>query len=104
MRTILLFTALLFALGVKAIKISGTITDDKGNILPYASVFIKGSSQGTTTNNRGRYFLDLPAGNYIIVCQYVGYGRQEKTVTLSGDPLSLDFQLTVQQTSLKEVT
>lgn len=76
------FLLLLFSLfhyDVLAVKISGTITDDKGNILPYASVFIKGSSQGTMSNNRGKYFLDLPAGNYTIVCQFVGYTRQEKS-------------------------
>ena len=86
-----------------AVKISGTITDDKGSILPFASIFIKGSSQGTTSNNQGRYFLDLPAGNYMIVCQYVGFTRQEKSITVSSASIKLDFQLSIQQTSLKEV-
>jgi len=105
MRTILLlFSFLLLYSGAKAIKVSGTITDDKGNILPYASVFIKGSSQGTTSNNRGKYFMDLPSGNFTIVCQYVGYARQEKIITLASESITLDFQLSVQQTSLKEVT
>jgi hypothetical protein len=105
MRTFLFFFFLLiFHQAVLAIKISGTITDDKGNILPYASIFIKGSSQGTTSNNLGKYFLDLAPGNYTIVCQYVGYTRQEKTVILKTESLTLDFQLTIQQTSLKEVT
>jgi hypothetical protein len=104
MRTfILFFSFFLLCHGAHAVKISGTITDDKGNILPYASVFIKGSSLGTTSNNRGKYFLDLPAGNYIVVCQYVGYGRQEKTVTLAAESIILDFQLSIQQTKLKEV-
>ncbi len=87
-----------------AVRISGMIADDKGNILPFASVFIKGSSQGTTSNNRGKYFLDLPAGTYTIVCQYVGYARQEKTVTLSAEAITLDFHLSIQQTNLNEVT
>ena len=79
---VLLITLLLLSHIAFAVKISGTITDDKGNILPYASIFIKGSSQGTTSNNRGKYFLDLPPGNYTLVCQYVGYARQEKIITL----------------------
>jgi Family of unknown function (DUF5686)/CarboxypepD_reg-like domain len=104
MRTIIsiIFLSLLFQ-GARAVKVTGTITDDKGNILPYASVFIKGSSQGTTSNNRGKYFLDLPAGHYTIVCQYVGYGRQEKTITVATESITLDFQLSIQQTNLKEV-
>ena len=105
MRTFILFLSLvLFFYEARAVRISGTISDDKGNILPFASVFIKGSSQGTTSNNRGKYFLDLPAGNYTIVCQYVGYARQEKTVALSADAITLDFHLSIQQTNLNEVT
>ncbi|HSZ32912.1 MAG TPA: DUF5686 and carboxypeptidase regulatory-like domain-containing protein [Puia sp.] len=105
MRTFILFLSLvLFFNEAMAVRISGTIADDKGNILPFASVFIKGSSQGTTSNNRGKYFLDLPAGTYTIVCQYVGYARQEKTVTLSADAITLDFHLSIQQTNLNEVT
>src|SRR5450631_2281134 len=104
MRTFILFLYFLIScLGAQAVKITRTVKDDKGNILPFASVFIKGSSQGTTSNNRGKYFLDLPAGNYTIVCQYVGYARQEKTITLSSETLTLDFQLSLQRTTLKEV-
>jgi len=99
----LIYFLLLFSCGALAAKISGTVTDDKGNILPYASVFVKGSSIGTTSNNLGKYFLDLLPGNYTIVCQYVGYARQEKKIALSTGSIILDFQLSVQQTSLKEV-
>jgi Family of unknown function (DUF5686)/CarboxypepD_reg-like domain len=104
MRKLFLLLSILFLChGAYAIKISGTITDDKGVILPFASVFVKGSSIGTTSNDRGKYFLDLPPGSYIIVCQYVGYGRQEKPVKLVSEPIALDFQLSIQQTRLKEV-
>ena len=104
MRTqVLFFSFFLICHGAFAVKISGTISDDKGNILPYASVFIKGSSQGTTSNNLGKYFLDLAPGDYTIVCQYVGYTRQEKKISIRTAPITLDFQLSIQQTSLKEV-
>ncbi len=105
MRTFVFFiSACILCQSAHAVKISGTITDDKGNILAYASIFVKGSSVGTTSNNRGRYFLDLPSGNYTIVCQYVGYTRQEKKLALAGEPITLDFQMSIQQTNLKEVT
>jgi hypothetical protein len=104
MRTTIFFlTFLLICSGAYAVKISGMVTDDKGNILPFASVFIKGSSQGTMSNNRGKYFLDLPAGTYTIVCQYVGYERQEKIVVLSAESITLDFHMSIRQTNLKEV-
>jgi len=85
-------------------KISGKVTDDKGAVLPYASILIKGTSKGTTTNNLGVYFLQLTAGTYTIVCQYVGYARVEKIITVGNDDAILDFQLSPQQTTMKEVT
>jgi hypothetical protein len=84
-------------------RVSGSVTDAKGAILPYASVYIKGGSAGTITNNRGKYFLDLPPGSYTIICQYVGYARQEKTVSVGTEPVTLNFELSLQQTSMKEI-
>jgi len=84
-------------------KVSGTITDDKGQILPFASVLVKGTSRGTTANNEGKYFLNLDSGNYTLVCQYVGYNRTEKKIKVGAENVVLDFQLSLQQLSLAEV-
>ena len=99
------FTATLLVISFTALagKISGSVTDEKGNVLPFASVLIKGTSKGTATNNLGIYFLQLNAGTYTIVCQYVGYARVEKTITVKEDDAILDFQLLPQQTTMKEV-
>lgn len=86
-----------------AVRISGKITGEKGQMLVYASVLVKGTTQGTSANKEGHYFLQLPAGTYTIVAQYVGYTRQEKTITVGSDDIILDFQLSLQQLSLKEV-
>src|SRR6516164_512523 len=84
-------------------KITGLVTDNKGNILPYASILVKGTSRGTTTNNQGKYFLDLEPGTYTIICQYVGYARQEKQAVLQDQTITINFELTVQTTTMKEV-
>ena len=34
-------------------SVAGTVTGQKGNIIAYASVYVKGTSIGTTTNNEG---------------------------------------------------
>ncbi len=83
-------------------KISGVITDNKGNLLSYASVLVKGTGVGTTANDQGRYTLQLDPGKYMLVCQYVGYGREEKTISVSNANLTVNFTLSVQQTSMKE--
>ena len=86
-----------------AARISGRVTDEKGQILVYASILVKGTTQGTTANKDGEYFLQLDAGTYTIVAQYVGYNREEKTITVSTENITLNFQLSIQQLSLKEV-
>ena len=105
MRKQLLFLYFTFFLytAAQAGRVSGMITDEKGEPLPYASVFIKGTTRGTTANNQGKYFLDLEPGNYTITCQHVGYTRQEKAITISNGNMELNFQLLLQQTTMKEV-
>ena len=88
---------------LRAARISGSITDENKQVLAYASILVKGTTQGTTANKEGDYFLQLDPGTYTIVAQYVGYNRQEKTITVGADNITLDFQLSIQQLSLKEV-
>lgn len=66
-------------------------------------MFVKGTTLGTTTNSQGNYFLDLAPGAYTITCQYVGYAKAEQTITVTAAPLTLNFELDVQQTTMKEV-
>ena len=81
--------------------ISGTITDDKGNPLSGVSVLVKGTSQGTTTNDKGQFRLVLKdEGNYTLVISYVGYDNREIAV---GDKNSFAIQLKELAQSLNEV-
>ena len=85
-------------------KISGTVTDTNGKPLAYASVFVQGGNKGTSTNAVGHYSLTLGSGEYTLICQYVGYARQEKkiTITITSD-LTVDFGLSLQELTLGEV-
>ena len=87
-----------------AARISGTVTNTQGAPLPYASVQVKGTSKGTTTNNQGKYFIDVAEGTYTIEVQYVGYAKQEKKITVNKAEAQLDFQLAEQQLTLNNVT
>jgi len=98
----LFIVSILITGSLNAGQLSGLITDDKGALLPYASVLVKGTGIGTTANDLGKYSLQLNPGKYILVCQYVGYGREEKSVTIANADLTVNFKLSVQQTSMKE--
>jgi hypothetical protein len=100
---LVMLAAQLSLLDVKAGKISGKVFNQQSMILPFASILVKGTTLGTTANNQGEYFLNLPAGTYHIICQHVGFTKSEKEITVSDEPLVLNFVLTEQELSLTEI-
>ncbi|WP_276482127.1 DUF5686 family protein [Paraflavitalea pollutisoli] len=98
-----LTTLLLFAFVTQAGRVTGSVKNKQGEALPYASLFVKGTTIGTTTSSQGNYFLDLAPGQYVLVCQYVGYAKAEKTITVTASTLTVNFELGVQQTEMREV-
>jgi uncharacterized protein DUF5686/carboxypeptidase-like protein len=96
---------LLFVISLNATagRVTGLVKDETGQILRFASITIKGTTRGTTANNEGRYFLMLDSGQHTLICQYVGYGREEKTIVVTSEPRELDFTLKLQQFSMEAV-
>lgn len=64
------------------LNLSGQITDRQGNAIAFASVYIKGSSNGTIANERGNYQLQLDSGDYKIVFRFVEFKQLEKEITI----------------------
>ena len=78
MKTYLLFLLIAITASLQAQKIEGTVTDTEGTILPFASILIKNTPRGVTTNNKGKYSVALEPGKYTLECRYVGYTTVEK--------------------------
>lgn len=85
-----------------AATISGTIKEKNGAVLPFSSILVKGSTKGVSANSKGFYSIQLDPGEYVLVCQFIGYKSAEKKITVRGDQ-SLDFELDNQQYNLKDV-
>jgi hypothetical protein len=49
------------------------------SLLPSASVTIKGTSTGTTTNENGSFTISVPAGGVLVISS-VGYTNKEVTI------------------------
>jgi len=99
----ILFLTLLPLAGAAA-TIQGKVTDTRGEPLPFATVFVKGTTIGTSCNAAGDYLLHLDPGNFTVVCQYMGFRQQSFTVSLKGDEkVSHDFRLEDQSLEIKEV-
>jgi hypothetical protein len=65
-------------------QLTGTITNTKGEILPFANVYLEGTTRGTTANTEGVYFFDIPNGTYRVVYQSIGYTKKIESITISG--------------------
>lgn len=59
------------------VNVTGTIKDSKGQPLPGASVKIKGTTTGTSTDANGVFRLNLPTGTETLVITMLGYKTQE---------------------------
>jgi hypothetical protein len=85
-------------------KIYGVVYNATGDLLPYASVTIKGTTIGASTNNKARFSLSVPHGDYTLVCQYIGFVAQQKIVRLTdSSDEEIVFVLKPQKLNLKEV-
>ncbi|GAB3699860.1 TonB-dependent receptor [Spirosoma flavus] len=85
---------------VAAISISGTVSDEKGDVLPGVSVVLKGTTTGTTTGSNGKYTLSVPNQAATLVFSFVGYAPQEIVV---GTRTTLNVTLVVSDKTLNEV-
>ena len=82
----------------------GRITDENGQGLPFASIYIKETASGTASNDEGLYQLQLSPGTYTIEFKYVGYRASFSTVTIGEGTEELNVQLQPEVLKLKEVT
>ena len=86
-------------------QVSGTITDVNGIPLPYATVYLEGTSIGTISNEEGKYTLELTRNDdYNIAYQYVGYKKALYNIRYSGSPIQKDIALLIDDNILNELT
>jgi TonB-linked SusC/RagA family outer membrane protein len=72
--------AVLFSLQVYAqqgIRISGSVADNNNELLAGVNITLRGTTQGTLTNDKGEYSLNVPSDTAVLVFSSVGYLTQE---------------------------
>ncbi|OQP63899.1 hypothetical protein A3860_23495 [Niastella vici] len=82
------------------IEVKGVVTDAAGKALSGASVNLKGSTQGTSTDKNGNFLIQLPEGGGKLVISYVGYEPYELAVSRSG---TVKVALKLAETKVDEV-
>jgi len=81
-------------------KISGNVTDDKGQVLPGVTVKIKGSSTGTITDSNGSYSLDNVTSDETVLFSFIG--MQSREVNVDNQNM-LNIKLSESSSELDEV-
>ncbi|OXB07877.1 DUF5686 and carboxypeptidase regulatory-like domain-containing protein [Flavobacterium pectinovorum] len=85
-------------------QIKGTVTDEKGNPLPFVSVFEENTYTGTTSNEQGKYQLNVKeTGKNRIIFQYLGFKTQKITVSTDSKTITLDVKMLEESFTLNEV-
>lgn len=80
--------------------LQGLVKDEQGNPIIGASVQLKGTGTGVTTDIDGLFQIQVSGKNATIVISYIGYVTQEISV---GDRSSITVQLKEDTKSLEEV-
>ena len=98
------FLLLLVSVTLSQNRITGVVRDaETGETLIGVAVYEKQLQKGVTTNEKGYYEIELPAGSRQLQFSYVGYQTLEKNVTVSQKPITLNVKLKQEMTRLSEV-
>jgi hypothetical protein len=105
MKKCYLFSLLLFTLFLQqtiATTISGKVTDENNQAVPFASVYIKGTTKGTTSNLQGFYSIELASGKYELVFKLIGYKPETKEINTADGNQSINIKLIPESFLLNE--
>ncbi|RKR83377.1 outer membrane receptor protein involved in Fe transport [Mucilaginibacter gracilis] len=91
---------------VKPGKITGKVLDEKGLVLPGATIRVVETGQGIQSNVDGTYQLSLPPGTYTLEASYISYQIKRVTgITVSeGKSTPLDIAMIPTTNALNTVT
>jgi hypothetical protein len=100
----LLLILLFLSRAAAAGTLQGAVRDGKGAPLPFATVYVAGTTFGSVANASGFYSVSLDAGSYIVTCQYIGYQQSTFNLSIGKDEVvKHDFRLSAQSLSIGEV-
>lgn len=107
MRKALLFVFALFTMtlsyevSAQQRVITGKVISEEDNQgLPGATVLVKGTTVGTTTDLDGNYSINVPAGSNVLIYSFVGLKTQEESI---GNRSVINLTLTIDASQLSEV-
>ena len=87
----------------KQAEVSGTVTYN-GDPIPFANVYVKNGTNGTSTDIDGKFTLNVPSGTSAIVVQSQGFRTQTKQISSEAEiTQEVNFSLVEDVLGLEEV-
>ena len=86
-----------------AAVIGGVVTDSDGAPIPYTTVYVEGTTFGTTTDGEGRYRLVVDSGKSDVVVQMLGYATERRALDVEVGYNTLDVTLRPEAMGIEEV-
>lgn len=84
-------------------SLSGKVISKDKEDIAFATIYLKGSNYGCSTNEQGMYYLHAPAGEYTLVVSAIGYETVEKPIVLTEERKKMNIILSASQMQLNEV-
>ena len=77
----------------------------KGEHLAFVSIYLEGTTRGTTTDATGHYMLvNLPEGTHVLVAKFLGYTTAKKTITVvRGQSQEVNFVLEEEVMTINDI-
>jgi hypothetical protein len=103
MKKIIIFFLLLAGIPALA-QVNGRVTSKTGEPVPFASIVVANTYNGTSSNENGSYSLNIKEkGRYTILFQSLGYKTREVTIDITALPHNLNVTLEQENYTLSEV-
>lgn len=83
--------------------IRGRITNEQGEPVSFANIYVPQLSSGTSSNIDGYYELKLPEGNWKVLFQYLGYQTQAREISVIKSVLEINTILITQDYRIPEI-
>ncbi|MDR2038043.1 MAG: TonB-dependent receptor [Bacteroidales bacterium] len=64
----------------QGIRITGTVSDNYGELLPGVNVLVRGTNQGTATDVNGEYTITVPSDTSVLLFHFLGYQTQQTEI------------------------
>ncbi|MGS2727605.1 DUF5686 family protein [Psychroserpens sp. BH13MA-6] len=101
-KLLILFFFFVTILGFSQTKVSGYVYDESNQPVAFATVLFKGSTEGTITNEEGRFYLESDETWETVVVSFLGYEVKEYQLEKKVN-YNLEFILKEEASALNEV-